>query len=163
MSRPLVSLLLVALLGLGAPVAASAAPRISVSLLERELFARTNADRAAEGLAVLTRDVALVALARVRSRDMARRGYFSHDIPPRGERVFALLSRRGYCYTIAGENLGRLPRDLSDAAGVIERAFLRSPKHRANLLDRRWRALGIGVARAPDGRLYFTVLFSRPC
>ena len=49
------------------------------------------------------------------------RNYFSHDIPnPPGGKVFDEIKRRGICYTVAGENIGRnnYPDDQSTQVNV---------------------------------------------
>lgn len=42
-----------------------------------------------------------------------------------------------------GENVG-----MSGSCGEIERAFMRSPEHRANILAGRFHRIGIGVVRS---------------
>ena len=73
---------------------------------ETALFALTNQARAKVGLPSLRNDTALHAIARWRSKDMGDRGYFSHQIPPSGAMVFTYMTKRGYCYIYAGENIG---------------------------------------------------------
>src|SRR5918998_99345 len=98
-------------LGLATPVALSA-PMSAVAWdtgayepgSEVELVAMTNRTRAAAGLPPLEIDPRLVSMARWRSRDMVERGYFSHDLPGGGT-VFDVLTRRDYCFRLAGENI----------------------------------------------------------
>ena len=56
-----------------------------------------------------------------------------------------------------GENVGRGPSE-----SAIQRAFMQSPDHRANILDRAFTQIGIGIARGRDGRLYVDEVFRRP-
>src|SRR5690349_9354259 len=72
---------------------------------ERELIALTNRSRASAGLRSLRVDSTLTSVARWRSKDMIERDYFSHDIPGYGS-VFKKLDSIGYCYHVAGENIG---------------------------------------------------------
>src|SRR4029079_3988333 len=72
---------------------------------ERDLIALTNRSRAAAGLRSLRVDSTLTAVARWRSNDMITRDHFSHDIPGYGS-VFKRLDSKGYCYKVAGENIG---------------------------------------------------------
>ena len=72
---------------------------------ENELVALTNQSRAAAGRKALKVDSELRSIARWRSKDMIQRDYFSHDIPGYGS-VFDVMSDKGYCYHIAGENIG---------------------------------------------------------
>src|SRR5450756_226103 len=68
------------------------------STSEQQLFTLTNQARASAGLRTLRWDSTLAGIARWRSQDMATRDYFSHNIPPTGEMVFAVLDQKGYCY-----------------------------------------------------------------
>jgi uncharacterized protein YkwD len=122
----------------------------------------TNRSRADDGLAALQVDSDLVSLARWRSEDMAVRDYFSHDIPG-GTKVFDELSDRGYCYVVAGENIGWLSGPDGGAEQRIHEMFLDSPKHRALILGMAWDAIGIGSYKRADGRHYWTVLFADTC
>ena len=116
----------------------------------------------ADGFAQLGVDAVLATVARWRSRDMVERGYFSHDIPDIGN-VFRRLDVDGYCYELAGENIG-WDVDTDTAAPVaIQAMFMDSPGHRRNVLDARWDVVGIGAFKAADGRKMFTVLFADRC
>ena len=110
------------------------------SASERELVALTNRSRAAAGLRSLKVDSALTSIARWRSKDMIARDYFSHDIPGYGS-VFKRMDARGYCYRIAGENIGWNTYPDDDATAAIHRMFMDSPGHRENILGRAWEGL----------------------
>jgi uncharacterized protein YkwD len=130
---------------------------------ETLLTALTNESRTDQGLQALSIDPGLVAIARWRSADMAERGYFSHDIPPAGTKVFDELSERGYCYVVAGENIGWLSGPDGGAEERIHAMFLDSPRHKALILGAAWDAMGIGSYKGADGRHYWTVLFAETC
>lgn len=130
---------------------------------EDELLALTNATRTDAGLARLTIDPVLVSVARERSRDMAERGYFAHEIPPSGEMVFSILDVRGYCYALAGENIGWSTHPDETATQRIHAMFMDSSTHRDNILGSAWARIGIGAFEGADGKKLFTVLFSEPC
>ena len=59
---------------------------------------------------------------------------------------------RGWC--AAAENVGR--SGDGGTLGAVHFAFMRSPGHRRNILNSRWTALGVGVARDRAGE-YFVV------
>lgn len=59
---------------------------------------------------------------------------------------------RGWC--AAAENVGRSGNGGS--LPVLHQAFMRSTGHRANILNRRWTAVGVGVAQDGQGE-YFVV------
>ena len=129
---------------------------------EAALIAATEHSRDEAGDASLIVDPALTAIARWRSRDMVERAYFSHDIPDVGN-VFHRLDTDGYCYELAGENIG-WDTDADEAApAAIHQMFLDSPDHRRNILEARWDAIGVGAFKAADGRKMWTVLFADRC
>jgi uncharacterized protein YkwD len=93
---------------------------------------------------------------------MGRSGYFSHDLftPTRSPR-WSLFGRwirwfypgPGHRSWSAGENLAwGAPRIT---ARQTVRAWLRSPGHRANLLKRSWRNVGVAAVVVRDPRRYF--------
>ena len=130
---------------------------------ELELIARTNQSRVSAGLGPLDADVELTAIARWRSQDMSARAYFSHAIPPAGQKVFATIEDAGYCFTLAGENIGWNTHSDVVATERIHEAFLDSPGHRANIVAEPWNAIGVGAYKGPDGKKVWTVLFADRC
>lgn len=127
------------------------------------LASLTNRSRVDGGMRTLGIDLELAELARWRSRDMAERGYFSHSIPPAGTKVFDELSARGYCYLLAGENIGWLSGPDGGTEERIQRMFLASEKHRDVLMGAAWDVVGVGSWKRADGRHYWTVLFAERC
>ena len=129
---------------------------------EQLLVQLTNQSRASAGKGALAVDPALTDIARWRSKDMIDRGYFSHQIPPSGSLVFAEMTRRGYCYTTAGENIGtnNFPDDI--ATQSIHQGFMDSSGHRANILGN-WTHIGVGAYKGADGKHMWTVLFAIKC
>jgi uncharacterized protein YkwD len=130
---------------------------------ESDLFALTNQARAAAGLAPLKSDSTLVSIARWRSKDMGDRDYFSHSIPPSGEMVFDVMQERGYCFNLAGENIGWNTYPDDQATATIQQMFLNSPTHRENIMGSRWEVMGIGAYQAASGKKLWTVLFADRC
>jgi uncharacterized protein YkwD len=134
------------------------------SASEQELLGLTNSARAAAGLPALRWDGALASIARWRSEDMISRDYFSHSIPPMGRMVWDVMDQRGYCYEVAGENIGwnmNWPDD--QATAQIEQSFIGSDSHRDNILGRAWDSIGIGAYKGSDGKVMWTVLFADRC
>jgi uncharacterized protein YkwD len=107
-----------------------------------------NRDRSARGLPSLRENAKLRAAAADHSGDMVARQYFSHDAPDGDDMVDRVL-RTGYArgagYWSLGENIAYGTDELATAAR-IHRAWMRSPGHRANILRRRFREIGIGIA-----------------
>jgi len=132
------------------------------SASESQLVQLTNQARASAGLRALRVDSTLTSIARWRSKDMIERGYFSHSIPGSGS-VFDVLQARGYCFNLAGENIGwnSYPDDIATQAIQIQ--FMDSSGHRANILGRAWDVIGIGAYKGDTGRKMWTVLFADKC
>jgi uncharacterized protein YkwD len=58
----------------------------------------------------------------------------------------ALLTHGSRMWTTAGENVGVLPSTAG--ADALFRAYMNSPEHRANILDRSYRYVGIWSKRS---------------
>lgn len=129
---------------------------------ENLLFTLTNQDRASAGLNALSNDTYLHKEAEWRAQDMGDRNYFSHQIPPDNKMVFDYMQGDGYCFKVAGENIGLSTFGDDAATSRIEVAFMGSPTHRANILGS-WTKMGVGAYKAADGRKLYAVLFSVPC
>lgn len=119
---------------------------------ESELLLLLNSSRDRVDLPPLQVNARLAALARSRSRDMYRRGYFSH-VDPDGLSYFDLLRRQGIPYTKAAENLAIAP-----SANEAHEYALASSRHRGKMLDPGFCRIGIGVYAGPRG-LIITELF----
>jgi uncharacterized protein YkwD len=144
-----------ALLPLGAPWAAAADP--GLALLETRLHAAVNDFRHEQHLIPLERRADLDAVARAHSEDMIQRGFFSHA-SPEGDTWVERLAHAGVSgFTMAGENVGQTNR--AEPNREILEGWKASPAHRENLVSRPMNATGIGIARAPDGRLFYTQLY----
>jgi len=135
-----------------APAQGSARPQGSAvpeSQLQGALVAQINAFRAAHGLARLRVSGALNGVAEGHSAQMARLGYFSHN-SANGQsfsaRIAGAYSPRGYRSWSVGENLVWGGPDIGAVRAF--RLWLSSPPHRANLLNARWREVGLGAVHS---------------
>lgn len=113
-----------------------------------------NRVRARHGLAPLRLNAKLTRAARRHSRDMVRRRYFSHASLS-GRSPFARMRATHYVPRDAswwlGENIGWGSGTLAEPIAMV-RAWMHSPPHRANILSRHFRDIGIGIASgAPVG------------
>ncbi len=81
------------------------------------------------------------------SADMVDEGYFDHTTPSGESFVDRILSagyvKRNDAWTL-GENLAWGTGDLSTPAGVMQ-AWMSSSGHKANILKRTYREIGIGI------------------
>ena len=137
LSFALASALSVSLLG--------AAPASAATTLELAFVTKINTARKLRGLRVLAVRSDLTYRAHQHSAAMAKRGRLYHSD----------LSRI-CCYRAVAENVG-----VGYTVYGIHKAFMNSSAHRANILDRRWRGVGVGVVQS-GGRLWVTEIFRQP-
>jgi len=122
---------------------------VHLSALESQLLGQINLTRGRHGLRSLRLSAALTAAADQHSQSMAQKGYFSHDSANGSsffKRIASFYTYRGYSNWSAGENLLYSTPDI-DPAGAL-RLWLNSPEHRANLLNRNWREIGLGAVHS---------------
>jgi uncharacterized protein YkwD len=143
-------LVLVAFALVFAPPAAGATP------LERDLVREMNRVRSVHGRAPLRVDAVLTRAASAHSEDMLARSRFSHG-------KFAERMRRfGARSPLLGENLAWASGANATAAAIV-RMWMRSPGHRANLLRRSFRRIGVaartGTMKGVEGAVVVTADF----
>lgn len=105
-----------------------------------------NRQRTRAGIPALRQSLPLARAAQARANDMARRGYFNHD-SPEGRTPWDFIHAEGYQYTAAAENLAAGQRTIE----ALERGWMGSAPHRANIRNRAFVETGVGVASGPDG------------
>lgn len=105
-----------------------------------------NAERARHGVAPLTENAQLQSAAEAQSIDMATRKFFEHRNPD-GVEPAARILRAGYPPILIGENLAWGEVWRSTPAETMK-GWMKSPGHRDNLLESRYREIGIGLAYA---------------
>ena len=106
---------------------------------ERDLFAAVNQARRAQGLAQLRWDESLATAARRHAEVMAERGSAQHGFA--GEpSLSARVKQAGAHFSWLSENVIQGP-----STEFIHVQFMKSPPHRANILDRDMDSIGIGV------------------
>ncbi|KYD30474.1 CAP domain-containing protein [Parageobacillus toebii] len=106
---------------------------------EQQVVDLTNKERAKYGLPPLKVDLALSKVAREKSRDMAVNHYFSHNSPTYGS-PFEMMRKFGISYTAAGENIAKGQRTPQEVVA----AWMNSPGHRANILNKNYTHIGVG-------------------
>jgi uncharacterized protein YkwD len=111
-----------------------------------QMYRETNSSRVRHSVKRLDRAHRLTQAVTRHSRAMARRGDLFHSSGPRSYGV--------RCRTW-GENVGYTSGDVDD----LQRAFMHSPSHRSNVLNRRFRRVAVGSATDNRGRLWVTVFF----
>jgi len=185
---PVLLILLTACQTIHAPASSghlpSKQPRPSISFpdLEKRIHDLINHQRKKHGLSTLTWDDRLAQVARIHSKDMAKRSYFSHDSPEGHdfsfryrEQGYQCSLRTGNTIHLGAENiaLNHLYRSVTTINGVPHydwnsaeeiaettvQGWMGSLGHRKNILTPHWINEGIGVFLSPDDKIFITQNF----
>jgi len=117
----------------------------STSRVERMLTI-TNEDRTARDRRALDLNARLSRYATRHSRAMADEGHLFHT-PDLADKL------QGLNWSLGGENVG-----VASSLADLQEAFMASPPHRRNILQRRFDHAAIGIVLS-DGKLWVTVIF----
>lgn len=123
--------------------------------LEKRVLELTNEERAKQGLDPLVWNDTLAETARAHSRDMVKRGFFSHNNPD-GQSPFDRMKAAGITYKAAAENIAA--GQATPEKVIIE--WMNSDGHRHNILNPDLKELGVGLARGGEYGIYWTQNFA---
>lgn len=123
----------------------------TLSAYEQKVVDLTNQERAKSGLAALKVDTALSKVAREKSLDMSKNGYFSHTSPTYGS-PFDMMKQFGISYQYAGENIAMGQRTPEE----VVQAWMNSEGHRKNILSANFNYIGVGYVESGN---YWTQMF----
>ncbi len=118
------------------------APVYSSAITESNVVTLTNQSRQGMGLGMLTENSLLDKAAQSKADDMLKKSYFSHNTPD-GHTPWDFITASGYSYITAGENLAV---NFTQAENV-EAAWMNSPGHRANILNKNYQNIGVGISQ----------------
>jgi uncharacterized protein YkwD len=132
----------------------------TVSAQEQRFVDLVNRERWWQGMSQLQIDAVLVKAARAHSREMADLNYFDHYSPTPGlqtgmERYLAALGHRP-SWAYLGENLFYC--SIVDVNRGHDR-LMKSPGHRANIMNPRFDSIGVGIYESADGQFWVTQMF----
>lgn len=133
------------------------------SLIEQEVLAQTNAERAKDGLSPLLHDATLANIARAHSADMIENDYFSHE-DRSGCSSSCRANAAGYRWSTIGENIYMMSgykQSPEQAASMIVQGWMNSTGHRANMLREAFTNAGVGVSMQGNS-IYTTTVYARP-
>jgi len=151
--RKLAKLVVAAAVTVGAVAGSTAFAAPAFASPSGDLAAATNASRAAAGLPGLRIDGQLSSVAQAWANHLAAANTLSHNGALRGQVTN---------WTNLGENVG-MAVDIPS----VQRAFMNSPEHRANILNPKYTLMGVGSASSIlpscDCRVLWVVVdFKRP-
>jgi len=161
--RVSIPLLLLGAIALGGAPSASAATvcasadavptQVAAEKLARAAACLVNQERTRRGMRPLKLNIRLTRAALKHSRDMVARGYFSHDTKGGGDFV-SRIRKAGYvapnAFPSLGEDLAAGSGTLGSAQSIVE-SWMESPGHRANILNGKFREMGVGVTTGMPG------------
>lgn len=117
---------------------------------QSELLKEVNKARVKRGVPALKLSKVLSRPARQHSAYLARAGKLDHDGVD-GKPFYVRLYAAGYSRRKAvGENLGMAGGCSTDLSSTMVDMWLHSPAHKANLLSKRFKYVGIAVVTAAD-------------
>jgi uncharacterized protein YkwD len=116
-----------------------------MSALEQRVLALTNTQRGKHGCAPLRGNSRLANAARAHSTDMAVHKYFDHNSQD-GTSPWTRIKRAGYTQPGA-ENIAM----GQPTPAAVMQSWMNSPGHRANILNCKLKALGVGVHTGSGG------------
>lgn len=139
--------------GVAAPADAATKPTTFTAAVVK----LTNAERAKAGCGKVTVSALVTRAARAHAADLARRDYFSHTGRD-GRSPFDRIEDTGYRFSAAGENIAAGQR----SAGAVVAAWMKSPGHRANILNCGFTEIGMGYATGGGYGVYWVQDLTRP-
>ncbi|WP_404427530.1 S-layer homology domain-containing protein [Ureibacillus chungkukjangi] len=120
-----------------------------------EVVTLVNAERKKQGLKPLVYDKRLGQIAVVKANDMIQNGYFDHQSPLYGY-PWDMAGIFDYSFTSFGENIAK---NFTSSNSVVD-AWLKSTKHRENILKNTYTNIGVSCIKGKDGKYYWVQLFS---
>jgi hypothetical protein len=117
-------------------------PAFSSAITSANIINLTNQSRRQNSEGLLSENSELDKAAQAKADDMLARSYFAHTTPD-GRTPWSFITGAGYSYLMAGENLAVNFTEAED----VETAWMNSPGHRANILNKDFQEIGIGISQ----------------
>jgi uncharacterized protein YkwD len=135
-----------------------AQPEFKMTPREKAVVELTNLERKKEKLPPLKPNPLLFKIARQHSANMAKQGKMEHVLD--GKTPFQRILKGGYEYRYAGENIAEADKDYS-AKEIVE-DWMKSEKHRKNIMNPKFTEIGVGIIPGKKDLLYYTQVFGTP-
>lgn len=145
--RALLFVILTILLSVALPVLPASAG--DPNKLEKKIHVLTGEDRSENGKKNLRTNSCLHRMAKAHAVRQAKQERMFHQDLSRPLEKCGLAS--------VGENVAY----GFTSAGSVQKAWMNSQGHRANILNSSYRIMGVGTAKDASGTLYYAVLFGR--
>ena len=112
-----------------------------------------NAERAKEGLPAVQLDAQITAAANIRAREIVQQ--FAHT-RPNGSSFYTVLKENGISYMGCGENIAYGQRTAEE----VMNGWMNSSGHRANIMNKNYKNIGVGYYQDARGVKYWVQLFT---
>lgn len=119
---------------------------------QKVILRLVNRERVNRGLSPMKLNSKLNKLAKIKSDDMYKNRYFSHNSPIYGT-PFDLMKKHKIGYMTAGENIAK----GQNTPEHVMKSWMNSPGHRRNILNPRFKEMG--VSRDKYGNNIWTQMF----
>lgn len=126
--------------------------------MEWQMLRLLNKDRKVYGLKKLFMQEDLRFVARKHSKDMARQDYFEHE-NLNGQNHADRYEEARISDVVSGENLAKIG-GYKFPTQRAEIGLMNSPGHRANILNKSYNCVGIGIHKSEKKVFYFTQNFA---
>lgn len=126
----------------------------SFSANQQQVLDLVNKERSKVGARPLVLNKELSNVATTKSQDMINKNYFDHNSPTYGS-PFDMMKKFGISYRTAGENIAMGQKSPTE----VMNSWMNSDGHRKNILNPDYTELGVGIAKASNGQLYWTQMF----
>ncbi len=136
-------ILLFILLQVGFSILGYAKPGIlgtTSSITIQQVIELTNKEREKLGLPPLSENSELDQAAAKKAQNMFSENYWAH-FAPSGKTPWDFITSSGYRFSFAGENLAKNFQNSND----VVKAWMNSPTHKENLLNSKYKDMGIAV------------------
>lgn len=129
--------------------------------VEQAIYKQVNEQRVKAGVAPLSYSDTMQKYARMKSEDMAKNNYFSHENKS-GKLTVDIMKANGVQYSAWGENIAYISgvSDPTELANMFMKNWMNSPGHRANILSPNFTSIGVGVYKQGD-KVYATQEFMK--
>ncbi|QIN81723.1 hypothetical protein GBA63_03030 [Rubrobacter tropicus] len=118
--------------------------KIFLSADERQSFYLHNQQRKSHNLRQFCVHPTLQKVARAHSKDMIQRDYFSHTTKGTSRQACDRVKNAGYRFRYCGENIAYGSGSYGEPQSIM-RSWMKSTGHRRNILNGKYREIGIGA------------------
>ncbi|MPQ43781.1 CAP domain-containing protein [Clostridium tarantellae] len=118
----------------------------SLNDVEQAIFNQVNIERSKVGLPLLSYNKTMEKYARIKSKDMGDKNYFSHE-DLQGNLITVQMAKDGVKYKAWGENIASRGGgiDFKKLSDQFMTQWMNSAGHRANILSTDFQSMGVGL------------------